>query len=78
MTRQPAASRVKTHPFVLDTEVSREWHGRTWCSSCGLPGEPGDERHPLDARPLFPPTPPEARALTARILGERDYEGEQP
>jgi hypothetical protein len=81
--RPPANSRVPAHRFVDDPEaaeryvpVERRWAGsgpRRWCRRCGLPGQPGDARHPVDARgeQLLE----EAAAVAARITGDRDLVG---
>lgn len=77
MTRQATVSHVRPHTFGRDHQVPTDYHGRAWCRWCGLPGEPGDERHPEGARSLLPDTPAEARALDARRLGERLDERER-
>jgi hypothetical protein len=68
--------RVPPHAFARDDRVPTDWHGRYWCL-CGVPGEPGDHRHPDGAPPLRPPTDQAvleqaAQARDAAILGERD------
>jgi hypothetical protein len=67
--------RVPAHAFARDDRVPADWYGRRWCL-CGVPGEPGDQRHPADAPALHPPTDQavvEQAALErdAAILGER-------
>lgn len=61
------------HAFERDTTVPGDFHGRAWCL-CGLPGEAGDDRHPLGALPLttrrYPPTPAAAQELDDRRMGE--------
>lgn len=61
------------HAFEPDPEVAADFHGRRWCR-CGLPGEPGDDRHPHGALPIadrqYPPTPAAAAEIDARRLGE--------
>ncbi|MCH7229598.1 hypothetical protein L0U85_01785 [Glycomyces sp. L485] len=50
-------SRVRPHAFEDDAELQdpyvpcdrRDDGPRRWCARCGLPGEPGDARHPPDA-----------------------------
>lgn len=80
MTRAKSApSRVRPHQYDPDATVPADHNGRQWCRWCHLPGESGDERHPVDAASPLPPTPPEARTLDLRRLGEReDDEGEVP
>lgn len=75
--RPPARSRVPPHRFVDAPELvdryvpaARRHSGpRRWCR-CGLPGEPGDHRHPLD--PRTEQLLEEASAIAARITGDRD------
>ena len=59
------------HAFERDETVAPDFSGRLYCR-CGLVGEVGDARHPVDAPPLssliFPPVPPEDRSK--EILGE--------
>jgi hypothetical protein len=68
---------VPPHRFDLDDRIPPDWADRRWCV-CGLPGEPGDDRHPVDARPLGAPRPDPSvveeagRARDAAILGERE------
>jgi hypothetical protein len=67
--------RVPAHAFAADERVPADWYGRRWCL-CGVPGEPGDQRHPVDAPALHLPTDQavvEAAAAErdAAILGER-------
>lgn len=76
-TRPP---RVPVHAFAVDERVPADWYGRRWCL-CGVPGEPGDHRHPVDAPPLRPPTAPDVIAQAAQqrdaaILGERDHDAD--
>lgn len=65
------------HLFTADARIPPDWANRRWCV-CGVPGEPGDDRHPADALPLGAPAPSRAvvedaaRARDAAILGERD------
>jgi len=74
VSRAARSSPVRPHAFVLDPEVSAaDFHERSWCARCQLPGEVGDERHPAGARP--PITVEEAREFDRRRLGEHD-EGE--
>lgn len=65
--------RIAPHAFERDPTMPVDFDGTRWCR-CGLPGEAGDARHPLDAPPLiarvFPPPPPGAREIDDRILGE--------
>lgn len=68
--------KVPAHAFARDDRVPPDWHGRHWCL-CGVPGQPGDHRHPADAPPLRPVTDQAvvqqaAQARDAAILGERD------
>ncbi|HEY0643678.1 MAG TPA: hypothetical protein VGD39_09685 [Nocardioides sp.] len=68
--------RVQPHAFAVDDRIPADWCGRRWCI-CGVPGIPGDDRHPEDAPPLRPPTDQAvvqeaARARDAAILGERE------
>lgn len=62
----PVRSRVRPHAFERDHDVPTDYYRRAWCRRCHLPGTPGDERHPT------PDVSAETRALTARILGERN------
>lgn len=51
--------------------VERRWAGegpRRWCARCGLPGQPGDDRHPLADEQLLVA----AAERDQRILGERE------
>ena len=60
--------RARSHAFVFDREVGRDWHGRAFCAVCHLPR--GNKRHDF--------TPPPPDDVGARILGERlDLEDEQ-
>lgn len=65
------------HQFAVDDRIPPDWAERRWCV-CGLPGESGDDRHPVDAPPLGAPAPSRAvvedaaRDRDAAILGERD------
>ena len=74
--------RLPKHAFALDERIPADYAGRRWCM-CGVPGEPGDERHPDGAPPLRAPLPaPEVfeqagRELDAAILGERDDGGDE-
>lgn len=77
MSRHTRTTRVEPHAFELDDEVSREWTPRTWCRWCCLPGEVGDQRHPVDAPTRYPEQPAEAREFALRLLGERD-DDDQP
>jgi hypothetical protein len=66
------SGRRRPHEFEEDPELSREYRARrSWCRWCGLPGEPGDDRHPLGAPSVRPPVPAEAIELDRRRLGER-------
>jgi hypothetical protein len=75
-------TRIRPHAFEPDQDLSREYvtsdrrddGPRTWCRRCGLPGEPGDERHPAGAPPRYPETPDEVRRAELRRIGERDDE----
>jgi hypothetical protein len=72
--------RYPAHAFALDERVPADWHGRRWCL-CGVPGEPGDHRHPADAPPLHLPTDQAvveqaASERDAAILGEREQADE--
>lgn len=78
--REPRPSQVPPHEFEYEdetgTQLSGDYHGRGFCGRCGLPGEPGDERHPRGALPMpraipLPPTPADAAEVDARRLGER-------
>jgi len=78
--REPRPSRVPPHAFEDEdksgTALPRDFHSQRYCGRCGLPGKPGDERHPAGALPLprsfpLPPTPDDAREVDARRLGER-------
>jgi hypothetical protein len=78
--REPRPSQVPPHAFEDEdksgTALPRDFHSQRYCGRCGLPGEPGDERHPAGALPLprsfpLPPTPADAREVDARRLGER-------
>jgi hypothetical protein len=75
-------TRVRPHAFLDAPELAeryvptsrRELGPRRWCARCGLPGQPGDHRHPIAAelaaaRHALVLT--EASALAARIIGER-------
>lgn len=68
-------SKVPPHRFDEDLDLSRDLTGRRWCR-CGLPGGPGDDRHPVDAPALpdvlHPPVPLPAREYDSRRLGERE------
>lgn len=70
MSRGAAESRVRPHRFGDDRATPADYYGQTYCRWCGLPGVDGDDRHPADAPSPLPDLPPDARALTARILGE--------
>lgn len=75
----PVVSRVKPHQMEeTDADgmpIPADHSGRRYCGRCGVPGFPGDERHPLDASPMpratLPATPEPARLIDARIQGER-------
>lgn len=73
MSAEPRPSKVPPHRFDEDPNVPPDHGRRRWCR-CGLPGEPGDERHPVDADPLhstvMPPVPAAALEQDARRLGE--------
>lgn len=71
MSTEPRPSQIRPHEFAEDHVIPRDYYGRAWCRWCGLPGAPGDERHPLDAPSPFPPTPAAAVELDLRRLGER-------
>lgn len=76
-------SRRRPHRFVPDLEVGREYqplhrrrHGltpRAWCARCGLPGQPGDARHPT----MDPGLLAAAAERDERILGERPDRDEE-
>lgn len=71
---EPRKSNVTPHSFEADPDMPPDHNGRRWCR-CGLPGSPGDDRHPFDAQPLtaaLPPTPEPAREIDTRRLGERE------
>lgn len=59
----PARSRVRPHRFVYAPELADRL-GRRWCGRCGLPGRPGDHRHPVDEQLLA-----DAAAVDRRIVG---------
>lgn len=63
-------------PHQFDPDATRDYWDRSWCRWCGLPGEPGDERHPAGAPGRYPEQSPEARELALRVLGEHDDETE--
>ncbi len=63
---KPPASKVVCS-FDPDGSVPADFHGNRYCRRCGLPGRPGDERHPHGA---LPPVPAATRELEARRLGE--------
>lgn len=78
--RKQLESKVKTHAFEDVDEtgapVPPDYGGKKFCGRCGLPGEAGDDRHPLDAPRLprdttFPAPPPGADQFDARRLGEK-------
>lgn len=77
--KAPAVSKVKPHQMEqVDADgmpVPADLNGRSYCGRCGVFGEPGDARHPLDAPPMpraaLPATPEPARLIDARIQGER-------
>ena len=72
--RKVAHSRVRCPGFIEAPALRDNYvpYGRTeplrWCARCGLPGQPGDARHPLPDEQLLA----EAAAVAARITGERD------
>lgn len=69
-----ATSKVPPHGFERDADVPRDLQRNAYCARCGLPGEPGDDRHPAGSLPLAPSlplVPDDVREQDARILGER-------
>jgi hypothetical protein len=77
--RVTPARAAAPHPFVEDADVPADFWGRKHCTTCRLPGKPGDTRHLSDEPAPAPPVrqlPPdvaeEYRARDAAILGERD------
>lgn len=80
MSAEPRPSKVPPHRFVEDTTIPPDHTRRSWCR-CGLPGEEGDERHPVDADPLpgtvLPPVPAGAREFDTRRLGEAGQDREE-
>lgn len=79
VTRAP---RVRPHAFVDEPELAeryvppsrRELGPRRWCARCGLPGRPGDDRHPPGAELAeahHDLVLAEAAAIEARITGDR-------
>jgi hypothetical protein len=77
--RVTPARTAARHPFIADPDVPADFWGRRHCTTCRLPGKPGDTRHqpdqPEPAKPLRQLPPEEAeeyRARDAAILGERD------
>lgn len=72
--KKKTRSRVPPHEFEDDPYLRGDHRDRHWCRRCGLPGEPGDDRHPPGALPmpsLLPPVAPEVLEEEARRLGER-------
>jgi len=78
------ASRTKNEPrggghaFERDEDAGTDFFGHEFCR-CGLPGEVGDARHPVDAPPLqsllWPQVPGDD--VSDRILGEsNDQQGD--
>lgn len=79
-TKKAKPSTVPPHDFEEDPSVAGDHRNRRWCRRCGLPGEPGDDRHPLGSLPmpsLLPPVAPEVREEEARRLGERPEPDDQ-
>lgn len=68
---------VPPHQFTADDRIPPDWAQRRWCM-CGVPGVPGDDRHPSDAPAWGAPPPSQAvleelaKARDAAILGERE------
>ena len=68
---------VPPHQFTADGRIPPDHNDRRWCM-CGVPGVPGDDRHPTDAPPWGAPPPSQAvieelaKARDAAILGERE------
>lgn len=62
MTRRP----LTVHAYVPDEAGVADHRGTRYCAAtgCGLP-----EKHP---RHTLPDTDPDSRAITARMLGDRD------
>jgi hypothetical protein len=59
----PAPSRPRTHPLAVDPDVPADLAGHRFCT-CGARED--HERHTL------PTTDPATRALTARMVGDRE------
>lgn len=72
--RRVVRSRVRCPGWVEDLGLRDRYvpaarrGPQRWCARCGLPGEPGDARHPEPDAQLLA----EAAALDARIVGDRD------
>jgi hypothetical protein len=71
---------VPQHEFVPDLDLPLEPYvsaarraaglgARRFCARCGLPGEPGDERHPVPA--VDAERAAAAAEIDRRVLGER-------
>lgn len=78
-TKEPPRTKVDPHLYEPDPDpkmveylppsLRRKRKPRRYCNHCKLPGEPGDDRHPLDA---LPPLDPAWREHDEAVLGERE------
>lgn len=72
LPRRPARPTVLPHRYVRQDGVPADpWSGLAPCRECNKVGRAGDAQHP-DELLALPPVSPEAQALEARILGERE------
>lgn len=70
-------SRLPAHPFAEEADFPPDHRGRSRCTTCGLLGAAGDQRHPTagpatQPRPISPDLVEAYRERDAAILGESD------